>query len=112
MRIETKKVLEDIKTAAELIIQFTQGKTFSDYSSDSLLKSGVERKFEIIGESLGRLGKIDQTSLSRISEPQKIIAFRNVLIHGYDAIDDQIVWDAVQIKLPILYREIKALLES
>ena len=50
MRLETKKYLEDIRQAAELLAGFAQGKTFSDYRNDSLLRSGIERQIEIIGE--------------------------------------------------------------
>jgi uncharacterized protein with HEPN domain len=47
---------------------------------------------------------------ARISEYRRIIAFRNVLIHGYADVDDLLVWDVVQTKLPVLRREIEALL--
>ncbi len=54
----------------------------------------MERHFEIIGEALNRLAKLDPDTAGRITDAAQIIAFRNVLIHGYDAIDDSRVWDA------------------
>jgi uncharacterized protein with HEPN domain len=54
----------------------------------ALLQSGVERQFEIIGEALGQLAKVDQQLASRITDFQKIVSFRNVLIHGYADVDD------------------------
>jgi uncharacterized protein with HEPN domain len=48
--------------------------------------------------------------LNNISEYRKIIGFRNVLVHGYDAIDDQIVWDTIQQHLPVLKQEVEELL--
>lgn len=73
------------------------------------MRSAVERQFEIIGEALSRLNKSEPTIAARISEYRRIIGFRNVLIHGYDAVTDSITWDIVQTKLPILTRELSAL---
>ena len=38
------------------------------------------------------------------------MAFRNILVHGYDVVDDAIVWDVVRVDLPRLLREVTALL--
>ena len=72
----------------------------------------MERQFEIIGEALNRLAKADPAAASRIGDYQQIIAFRNVLIHGYDIIDDQVVWEAVQGNLPTLQDKVQALLDQ
>ena len=110
MRLEAKKYLEDIRQAAELLERFTQGKVIGDYMEDPLLRSGVERQFGIIGEALNQLLRIDPTTAERLGEYRQIIAFRNVLIHGYNAIDDNVVWETLQAKLPTLRREVDALL--
>jgi uncharacterized protein with HEPN domain len=77
-----------------------------------MLRAAVERKFEIIGEALARLLKFDPTIASRISESQRVIGFRNILIHGYADVADRLVWDIVQAKLPQLHLEVVALLEG
>jgi len=112
MRVEAKKYLHDIRQAAELITKFTAGKTLADYEGDALLRSAVERQFEIIGEALAQLARLDQAVAARITDYRRIIAFRNILIHGYAEIDDRIVWDIVESKLPTLRREVSALLEE
>jgi len=75
-----------------------------------MLRAAVEREFEIIGEALARLAKQDEGLASRIGEHRRIIAFRNILIHGYADVDDRLVWDIVETKLPALRREVAALL--
>jgi uncharacterized protein with HEPN domain len=112
MPLETKKYLYDLRQAADLIAQFTAGRSFEDYTDDAMLRAAVEREFEIVGEALGRLARIDATLAARISEHRRIIAFRNILIHGYAIVDDRLVWDIVETKLPVLRREIEALLNE
>jgi len=107
MQLESKKYLFDIKQAAGLLADFTREKAFADYQGDPLLKSAVERQFEIIGEALARL---DPETASRISEYRRIIAFRNILIHGYAQIDERLVWGVLEAKLPTLAQEVNSLL--
>ena len=107
MQLEAKKRLEDIRHAAELILQFTAGKSFADYDSDVLLRRAVERQFEIIGEAMGRLARDDQPVAVRLGPYQQIIAFRNLLIHGYDLIDDAQVWQVITGDLPALETQVR-----
>lgn len=111
MQLESRKLLEDMRQAIELLAQFTHGKTYSDYERSPLLKSGVERQFEIIGEALNHLLKIDPKLSSKISEPGKIISFRNILIHSYDVVEDRVVWNIVEKNLPVLAKEVNQLLQ-
>jgi uncharacterized protein with HEPN domain len=110
MRLEAKKCLEDVRQAADLILQFTAGKSFADYDSDALLRSGVERQFEIIGEAVNRLSKIDTTIVATLPETPRIVAFRNILIHGYDIVDNHVVWDVIQHNLAPLQSKVVSLL--
>jgi len=64
--------------------------------SDELLRSAVERQFEIIGEALAALRRTDTKAAASIPEVDRIIAFRNVLIHGYAKVDDRIVWGVIE----------------
>jgi uncharacterized protein with HEPN domain len=110
MRLESKKLLEDIRQASERILEFTENRTSSDYASDAMLRSGVERQFEIIGGALNRLAKFEPDVANQISRYKRIVSFRNILIHGYDIVEDHVVWDVVINDLPLLYRQVQTLL--
>ncbi len=110
MQLEAKKYLEDIRQATARIREFVGDKTWDDYETDALLRSAVERQFEIIGEALNQLSRTEPAVSSKISNYRRIVAFRNILIHGYAAIDDRVVWDVVQKDLPVLEQEVQSLL--
>ena len=110
MQLEARKYLYDIQKAASLLDEFVTGKTFADYQRDAMLRAAVERKFEIIGEAMTQLAKLDKAVTAQITEYQRIISFRNVLIHEYADVDDRLVWDVVETNLPTLVREVDALL--
>ena len=112
MRLEARKYLYDIQKASRLLDEFVTGQTFEDYQRNAMLRAAVEREFEIIGEAVAQLAGVDEGGAARISEYQRIIAFRNVLIHDYADVDDRLVWDVVKTKLPTLIHEIDALLEG
>ena len=106
------KYLYDMNQACELLLQFTAGKTFTDYSADPLLRSAVERQFEIVGEALVQALHLEPNLVSKITHTSRIIAFRNRLIHGYASIADAIVWGIVEANLPTFHREVSALLKG
>jgi uncharacterized protein with HEPN domain len=110
MKLEAKKLLFDVVTACRDIEQFTAGKTLGEYLGSELLRSAVERKFGIIGEALVRLRARDRDTFDRINVSEDAIAFRNRLVHGYDAIDHQTVWETVKNDLPDLKIEAEQLL--
>ncbi len=112
MRLESKKYLYDIQQACRLLERFVAGKTLADYASDPLLRSGVERQFEVIGEALNQMLKVEPALSGAVSESRRIIAFRNVLIHGYASVSNEVVWDVLKIDLPRLRKEVDGLLDT
>ena len=112
MNPKTPKLLEDIRDAAAFIREAVQGKTLDHYHADRILRQAIERNFEIIGEAMKRLAEHDPESARRIGEFRQIIAFRNVLIHGYDLVDHALVWSTIESQLPELLRDVSALLDS
>lgn len=112
MRLETRKLLLDALEACQSIQEHCVGRKLDDYRADRWFRRGVEREFEIIGEALNRLGRLDNATALRITEMRCIVDFRNRIIHGYDAIDDQVVWGVIEKHLPILRKELEGLMNE
>lgn len=102
--------LWDALKAAEAVETFLRGKTYDDFIEDDLVRSAVERQLEIVGEALSQLAKVDPQIAGGISELRRIIAFRNILAHGYAAIDYGALWQVIEEKLPELQRNLRMLL--
>lgn len=109
-RREVLKYLLDIQTAIDALASFTQNQSYRDYVANRMLRSAVERQFEIVGEALNQLLKIDPGLGASISGHRRIIGFRNRLIHGYSDVNDETVWSIVETMLPILRTEIADLI--
>lgn len=110
MNVEIKKYLFDISESIDSIEKYLGDKRdFNLYLSNKMLRRAVEREFEIIGEAMNRIEKLDPKI--KISSQKQIINMRNRVIHGYDKIDDKIVWGTIIKYLPILKSEISNLLK-
>ena len=106
MQLEVKKYLYDIKTSIDSINDYLGDKRdFNTYKSNKLLKRGIERELEIIGEAAGRILKIDTTIA--IDDARKIVDMRNWVIHGYDIIDDIVIWGIISKQIPILKKQVE-----
>jgi uncharacterized protein with HEPN domain len=112
MQPQSRKLLEDMREGAEGIDAFTRNRALADYLADKQLRWSVERGFELVGEALSQLSKLDSVLAAKISEHRKIISFRNLLIHGYSVIDNERTWDIVQSSLPKLRAELDQLLKD
>ncbi len=108
MQPNIRKLLLDLTLSCEEIISFVEGKSFSDFQKDRILQLALEREFEIIGEALSRLERIDKENLGqKIPEYIKIIGFRNLVAHGYDIIDDAALWDFANNLVPELLEKVE-----
>lgn len=112
MKDEVLAHLHDIVQAGSALKSFVAERTFDHYTSDEELRSAVERKFEILGEALNRIRRDEPDVLQHIREHRDIISFRNILVHGYDAIDDQIVWGVIEEDLDNLLEDVATLLRE
>jgi len=110
MEIEIKKFLYDIHESIISIENYLGDKRdFNIYLTDKMLRRAIEREFEIIGEALNRIEKLDANI--KISSKKQIISMRNRVIHGYDKIDNEIIWGTIVRHLPVLKIEIENLLQ-
>ncbi len=107
---DPRAFLWDVAEAIGAIESFTAGLNVQSYADSALVNAAVERKFEVIGEALNQLSKTAPTLAARIPQLSKIVAFRNQLIHGYAAIETEVVWNIVQKSLPSLSIVVASLL--
>jgi uncharacterized protein with HEPN domain len=112
MRHDSRAYLWNVREAADAILRFIAGIDFDTYASTEMLYSAVERKFEIIGEALNQLSKADPALATRIPDLDRIVAFRNLLIHGYAVVDHLRVWRIARESLPALRVTIATLLDE
>ncbi|MEU6268112.1 HepT-like ribonuclease domain-containing protein [Saccharopolyspora shandongensis] len=111
MQRDARAYLWDALQAAELLREFGEGQDFAGYQANAMLRSAVERQFEIIGEALNQLSKADFELAAQVPDLGRIVAFRNILIHGYAAVDDALVWQVLTDRLPGLTDTLRGLLE-
>ncbi len=97
--------LWEMLTAAREVASFVQGRTFDDYESNILLRRGVERSVEIIGEAARRVSQEYRDAHAEIPW-HKIIVQRHRLAHEYDAVDDDLIWAVATKHVPVLIREL------
>lgn len=107
---DPRALLADALDAARSIERFRRDLDLDGFRADDLVRAAVERKLEIVGEALNRLSREEPELAQRIPDIGRIVGFRNVLAHGYDVVDDEIVWDAITIDLPELTTRVEAML--
>jgi len=87
-----------------------EGRSRSDLDADDVLAAALERFVEIIGEAASRVSAQARTAFPDIPW-REIVGMRNRLIHGYSAVDRDVIWAVVAVDLPELIRELEAILE-
>jgi uncharacterized protein with HEPN domain len=96
--------------AIEQIVRFTTGRSFNDYLADAMLRGAVERQLIIIGEAIAGLRRLDPAAAAVIPDLVGIVAFRNILVHSYAAIDNRLVWGVIERDLEPLRAAIRKLM--
>jgi uncharacterized protein with HEPN domain len=101
--------LFDILRAAGKIAKYVEGKKADDFRTDDLLRDAVERNLGIIGEAARRLSVSFRDEYHDIPW-RGVIALRNVLVHEYDSVSGEEIWDIVTVHLPRLADAIRPLM--
>ena len=108
MKEHEKLILEKIKIYAEQAIKFKEGMSFEEFSDDSKTISACVFNLTQIGELVTRLDSEFLEANSHIPW-RKIRGMRNRIIHDYEGIKLNIVWDVLKDFLPELTRNINEL---
>ncbi len=112
MARDPRAFLWDAREAALSIQRFVVGMNAASFAADELVRAAVERKFEVIGESLNQLAKVDTALAARVPDLAQIVAFRNQLIHGYATINAATVFNIARNALPGFVEVIQSLMDE
>ena len=104
-----QKYLYDIQQSILSIEEYLgEKRDFFAYEQNKLLRRAVERELEIIGEAAKHI--LDMEPDIQIDDARKIVDLRNFVIHGYDKVDNVIIWGVVNKNLPKLKEQVEDLL--
>ena len=112
MQPRSAALLWDVLTAVQRIQGFVAAKTWDHYAADVLLRSAVERQFEVAGEAMSVLRKLDPATAERVPNARKMVGMRNVLIHGYAQVNNETVWQAATTDLGEVVAVVRDLLNE
>ncbi|MDE7136148.1 MAG: DUF86 domain-containing protein [Muribaculaceae bacterium] len=107
-----RKYLSDILSSILEIESFLKDrpKEYATFCNDTLLRRGIERNIEIMGEAMNQALRINP-NLS-ITAARKVVDTRNFVIHAYDSLKPDILWGIVINHMPLLKQEIESLLNG
>ena len=112
MTDKTPKLLVDALGAIDSAREFVAGISFAEYADDKMRRSAVERQLEILGEACARLAKLEPALAGSVVNLKLAIDLRNRIIHGYDSVDDEIVYLTVVGDLGELRGDLSRLLDQ
>lgn len=104
--------LETALLALRQVSRFMAKRSLGAYLADDLCQSAVERQLEIAGDALGQLRKLDAVLFGKIPDGDLVVAFRNVLAHGYATLDHRRVYEIASIRAGELLKTLETLLSQ
>ena len=103
--------LVDILESARIAIDYVSGKSWDQFEEDLQCQDAGLRRIEIIGEAARHISPQTRRKHSQIPW-REMTTLRNLVIHQYDVVDINQVWDTVQSRLPSLVEELCKILPS
>jgi uncharacterized protein with HEPN domain len=110
MTTETRWRLRDALRSCRAISRYTAGLDLAAYERDDMVQDAVERRLGIIDEALNRAASLEPALAEQLPEFRQIVGLRNRVIHGYDDVNADIVWNMVEHMLPSLQTRLVDLL--
>ena len=101
----------DLLDALDAILEFSKDMEFEAYLKDRKTRDAIYRNVEVMGEAVYRLPEYFLNNHPEIPW-QKILSVRNPIAHGYDKINDKIIWNIITNLLPDLKTKLEKLLET
>ena len=112
MQLETAKRLRDALDAAHEIGTIVELSQDQHVDSQRVHQLAIERLLATVGEALNRAKQSHEPLEEMIPNLRLIIGMRNRIVHGYDEIQDEIIWDAARNHIPELIRVLQKLLDT
>jgi len=109
-----RDLLSDIVRSIDEIHEFTNGLAVEDfklYLSNKMMRRAIERDLIIIGEAMHDIVKVDHTRVMRIKNSRRVIELRNDVVHSYDDLANEIIWQFIWTELPYLRKEVSHILD-
>ena len=108
---EDEVLLRDMLDHARRAAEAVAGRRRPELDTDPVLAAALERFIEVIGEAARKISTATRESAQEIPWRQ-IIGMRDRLVHGYAAVDHDIVWDVASVDIPALILSLERLLDA
>ena len=109
-----RDLLSDIVRSIDEIHEFSNGLTVEDfklYLSNKMMRRAIERDLIFIGEAMHDIVKVDHTRVMRIKNSRRVIELRNDVVHSYDDLANEKIWQFIWTELPYLRKEVSHILD-
>lgn len=103
--------LEDIQKSCEKVLRYACGLSLAQFVSDEKTFDAIVRNLEIIGEAAKHIPPEIRNRYSDVEWP-KVAGLRDIVAHEYFGLDEDILWDIVQNRIPALLRQIRQILAA